>query len=292
MNRFSNRTFVTLALLGLASSSVVAQQREVAKPAATPHIIGAAKLIIGDVKQNQTYYEQMFGMKEVSHFSSAGVYDEPIMGLQEGDARLALFSPLAEKPIKKSQYPVVLIYTAEFDAITKRIEDAKQPLNRLPASQSGTFRIAIARDPSGNAVEILSRPGKTEVGGSKLIVDDRQKAEDFYIRIFGAAAGQRFKTAAYDEVLMQFGQGPFLALFQPLTEAPLPKSRFPVVAIYTTDFDAVLKRVQDAGLGYREIKSSSPDSRIIIAQDPAGNAIEIIRRAPGAPASLAPPAKK
>jgi catechol 2,3-dioxygenase-like lactoylglutathione lyase family enzyme len=245
-------------------------------------MIGAAKLIIGDVKKTQAFYEQMFGMKEVNHYSSADLYDEPIMGFEgrglEDGARLALFSPKAEPALAKSQYPVALIYTPQFDELTKRIEDARYPLQRLPAAQSGTFRIAIARDPSGNAIEILARPGKPAVGGSKLIVDDRQKAEDFYALIFGVKPMQRFQTPSYDEVLMSFGDGAWLALFQPKAEVPLPKSQFPVVAIYTKEFDVVLKRVTDAGLGFRNVKTGTPDSKIIIAKDPAGNAVEIIKR--------------
>ncbi len=282
MHHILKRLFAAVGVIGLAAgSNAFAQQNPKpvdTQPVTSTHIIGAAKLIIGDVKQNRDYYEKMFGMKEIAHYSSEGVYDEPIMGFSQG-ARLALFSPKAEAPIKKSQFPVALIYTSDFDALVKRIEDAKYPIQRLPTAQSGTFKIAIARDPSGNAIEILSRPGLIpEVGGSKLIVDDRQKAEDFYAKVFGAKTGQRYVTATYDEVLMQFGAGPFLALFQPKAEAPLPKSRFPVVAIYTSEFDAVLKRVVELGFGYRDVKTSSPDSRIIVAQDPAGNAIEIIRR--------------
>jgi len=241
--------------------------------------IGAAKLIIGDVRQNQAYFEQMFGMKEVDHFSAPAVYDEPIMGFEDG-ARLALFSPQAEAVLKKSAFPVALIYTPDWDALVKRLQDAKYPVERLDSAQSGRFKIAIARDPSGNALELFSRPGKWEVGGAKLIVDDRQKAEQFYQAVFAATPGQRFKTSAYDEVLMNLGGGPFLALFQPLSEAPLPKSKYPVVAIYTQEFDAVLKRVMDAGFGYREVATGRPDLRIIVAKDPAGNAVEIIRRSP------------
>lgn len=279
MARNSKQFFAALLVCGLVLCGIARLQESAAasKPAVSPHTIGAAKLIIGEVKANQEFYEKMFGLKEVSHYSAEGVYDEPIMGFGEG-ARLALFSPKAEAPLKKSQYPVALIYTPDFDGLTKRIEEAKQPLLRLPASQSGPFRIAITRDPSGNAIEILARPGKAEVGGSKLIVDDRQKAEDFYVRIFGVKPGQRFKTAAYDEVLMNFGEGPFLALFQPKDETPLPKSRFPVVAIYTSEFDAVVKRIVAEGLGYRDVKTSTPNLRIIVAKDPAGNAIEIISR--------------
>lgn len=272
---------LAVTALGLLSSGACLAQSAAptaASPASTsPHSIGAAKLIIGDVAKTQSFYEQMFGMKELRRYSDPELYEEPIMGFDSG-ARLALFSPKAEAALQKSLYPVALIYTPEFDALTKRLEDAKQPLQRLPASQSGPFRIAITRDPSGNAIEILARQGKAEVGGSKLIVDDRQKAEDFYAQIFNVKPTQRYKSPAYDEVLMGFGEGAFLALFQPLNEAPLPKSRFPVVAIYTTQFDAVLQRVTERGLGYRTVKTSTPGQRIIIAQDPAGNAVEVISR--------------
>jgi catechol 2,3-dioxygenase-like lactoylglutathione lyase family enzyme len=243
--------------------------------------IGAVKLIVGDVKENQTYFEHMFGMKEVDHYSDRALYDEPIMGFDEG-AHLALFSPRQEPQLKRSAFPVALIYTPDLEGLLIRMQDAKYPARMLDAAQSGPFKIAIARDPSGNAIELLARPGKWAVGGAKLIVSDRQKAEEFYTKIFNATPGQRYKTPAYDEVVMNIGDGPFLALFQPLVEAPLPKSKYPVVAIYTSEFEAVVKRVTDAGLGYREVSAGRPDLRIVVATDPAGNAVEIIRRAPAA----------
>lgn len=263
-----------LATFACLSALTVSAAEPPAAPG--PHTLGAAKLIIGDVKANQAFYEQMFGMKEVGHYSADGVYDEPIMGFGDG-ARLALFSPAKEAALKKSQYPVALIYTAQFDAVVKRIQDAKHPIQRLPPAASGPYRIAIARDPSGNAIEIFARDNGSEaVGGAKLIVADRQKAEDFFVQVFGAKPVQRYNTAGYDEVLLGFNQG-FVALFQPKNEAPLPKSQFPVVAIYTTQFDAVLERVKQIGLGYREVKASA-GSRIIIAKDPSGNGVEIIAR--------------
>jgi len=271
---------LSLAAGAMAQSSAPVNPTPTATiPAGQAHIIGAAKLIVKDAAASKAYYEQYFGMKQVSYYSGKDVYVEPIMGFDSG-ARLALFQPLAEAQIKRAGAPVALIYTPDFEKLVKGLEDAKQRVTRLPAAQSGTFKIAIARDPSDNAIEILSREGKLEVGGSKLIVDDRAKAEAFFAKIFGAKPGPRYVTSTYDEVLMLFGEGPFLALFQPKNEAPLPKSQFPVVAIYTTEFDAVKKRVEEAGLSYRDVKTSSPNSRIIIARDPAGNAIEIIHRAP------------
>jgi catechol-2,3-dioxygenase len=269
---------MSFAALGGASAAEQKSAMPAAKiDAPLPHRIGAAKLIIGDVKQTQAFYESMFGMKEVAHYSGKDVYDEPIMGFAAG-ARLALFSPLAEPQLKKSQYPVALIYVPELEPVASKIEGAKYTLRRLPPSQSATFKIAIATDPSGNQIEILERAGKPmEVGGSKLIVDSREKAETFYAKVFGVQPTARYKTAAYDEVLMGFGAGAWLALFEPKSEAPLPKSEFPVIAIYTSDFEGVLARIKEIGLGYRDVKTSSPKARIIIAKDPAGNAVEVIR---------------
>jgi catechol-2,3-dioxygenase len=269
-----------VASLIVAVSAVHAAEpaAKVADAAVAPSTIGAAKLIVSDLPKSQEFFEKMFGMKEVAHYNSDKVYDEPIMGFDSG-ARIALFNPKAEAVLKKSAAPVVLIQTPEFEAVVKRIQDAKYPIMRLPASPSSELVIAIATEPSGNKVEILSRPNEPySVGGSKLIVNDRQKDEDFFATVFGVKPLRRFQTQGYDEVLMDFGSGPWVALFQSKTEGPLEKSAFPVVAIYTTDFDNVFKRVQELGLGFREVKSTQLNSKIIIAKDPSGNGIEIIKK--------------
>jgi len=67
-----------------------------------------------------------------------------------------------------------------------RMQDAKYPVRMLDAAQSGPFQIAIAHDPSGNAIEFAGTTRKWAVGGAKLIVSDRQKAEEFYTKIFNA----------------------------------------------------------------------------------------------------------
>ena len=273
----AKRTGLFVAYLLVIGTAAAQPGAGDSNPSGSAHEVGAAKLIVEDLKEAQGYFEEYFGMTEVQHYDTER-FEESIMAFDEG-ARLALFAPKIEGPLKKSQYPVVLIYTPEFDALAKRIEEGGQPIRHLPSSASGRFRIAIAQDPSGNSVEILARDGQPmAVGGSKLIVNDRKEAEEFYIRTLGLTPGNRYTTEAYDEVIMGFGAGPFLALFEPKAEAALKKSIFPVVAIYTTEFDAVLERIDEAGLGYRMVPTSTPDRRIIVAQDPAGNAIEIISR--------------
>jgi catechol 2,3-dioxygenase-like lactoylglutathione lyase family enzyme len=274
MSAMTAKHFSTTALTALLWLACAAQSADA--PMAL-NKIGAVKLIIGDVRENQSYFEQMFGMKEIDHYSDQA-YDEPIMGFDDG-AHLALFSPKQDPPLKKSAFPVALMYTPDLAVLVKRIQDAKYPVRLLDAAQTGALKIAIARDPSGNAIELVERPGVLRVGGAKLIVNDRQKAEEFYAAIFDATPGQRYRTSAYDEVLLNLGEGPFLALFQPLQEPALAKSKYPVVAIYSSEFEAVVKRIADAGLGYREVPTIRAGMRIIVATDPAGNAIEIIRRA-------------
>lgn len=266
----------SIALTAMFTATIV--NAEETKPAAVekPHYIGASKLIVADLAKTQAFYETMFGMKEKKRYDyNVDLFEETIMGFDKG-ASLALFAPnpKAEAPLKKSLYPVVLIYTPEFDAVTARIKDAGHPIQVL--ANVGALKIAITRDPSGNAVEVYARDGAYEVGGAKLIVEDRKKAEAFYADILGATVGRYLNSPVYDEVLMGVGEGPFLALFQPLNEDPLEKSRFPVVAFYTTQFDKVLEKIEAQGYGYRHVKTQTPGMRIIIAKDPSGNAIELI----------------
>jgi catechol 2,3-dioxygenase-like lactoylglutathione lyase family enzyme len=256
-------------------SLLISNFAQAAEPtaAAAPHALAAAKVIVGDMKENQAFYQQNFGLKEVGRERSEGKYDEVILGFGAG-THLALFSSPQETALQKSRYPVVLIYTPDFETIVKRLEDTKQPVRRLPQSQSGPYRIAIARDPSGNAVEILAREQGPAIGAAKLIVADRQKAEQFYVQVFGAKPLQYFNTPAYDEVLLGF-DGAMLALFQPKDEAPLPKSKFPVVAFRTSAFDPVLGHLKKAGLDAREV-GLPKDVHLIIAKDPSDNVFEVI----------------
>ena len=244
--------------------------------------IGAAKLIVDDLVETQAFYETLFGMQEVRRYDyDLDTFEETIMGFGSG-ARLALFAPNheVEKPLKKSQFPVVLIYSPEFDAVMSKLVEMEIPHRTIPTGENGP-KIVIARDPSGNAVEVYGVDGgEYKVGGSKLIVDDRPKAEAFYKHIFNAQSGQVYAAkGVYDEVLMDFQSGgTWLALFQPLAEDPLPKSRFPLTAFYTTDYDNVLARLEKEGYGYRTVATKTPGLRIVIARDPSGNAIEIIAR--------------
>ena len=156
---------------------------------------------------------------------------------------------------------------------TACVDDLPQPVELHSGEATGGVRLAIVRDPSGNAIELVEREGPPAVGGARLIVRDRAEAEEFFVRIFGATPEQRIQTDTFDEVFMNVGQGMFVALFEPTGVASLPKSENPVVAIYSTEFDAVLERVKAGGLRVRERSAG-----MFFADDPSGNVVEVVRQ--------------
>lgn len=271
--RYSKQAVVALVITALSiAATAVGQQAPT-----SPHQVRTTKFTIDDVDKNIAFYEGMLGMTEVNRFAPAGgALVEPFMGFTDASQRVGLLAFKEHEVIEKSPYPVTVIYTGEFEALSARFEKAQTPLVLLPTANRSGVRTAIARDPSGNAIEIIDRPGAPGIAGSRLIVDDRQTEEDFFVRIFGetgVAPGQRFKSEAFDEVRMHFGEGMFVALFEPKGIAPLPKSEHPVVAIYSTDFDAVLARVKAEGLGLQEY-----GTHMFLAKAPSGNVIEVVRQ--------------
>ena len=258
----------TIAFMSV-SAAAAGQDAPASQTAPSPHQVRTAKFTIDDVETTKAFYEDLAGMTEVSRFVAEGRLVEPFMGFGDG-GRIGLLAYTRKETIEKSPYPVAVVYTPDLDELARRFEDARYPLTLLSEADTAGVRIAIASDPSGNAIEFVERAGAPAVGGSRLIVDDRQEAEEFFVRIFGVTPGLRFQTEAFDEVLMNFGAGMFVALFEPKGVPPLPKSEHPVVAIYTTEFDAVLQRVTDEGLGHRRIRT------ILLANDPSGNVVEVV----------------
>ena len=277
VTRYPRQAVLAFMITALSvSAGAAGQDTPASESAKSPHVVRTTKFTIGDVDKNTAFYEEMLGMTEVSRYAPAGgSLVEPMMGFDEPGRRVGLLGFKEQETIEKSPYPVSVISVADFDGLVTRFEKAQYPLTLLPASDTGGIRIAIANDPSGNAIELIDSDGPSAVTGSRLIVDNRQKEEEFFVRIFGetgVAPGQRFETEAFDEVLMDFGGGMFVALFEPKGIAPLPKSEHPVVAIYSTEFDAVLERVKAEGLGLREYGRG-----MFLATAPSGNVVEVVR---------------
>lgn len=266
-------TILLFAGFAVYGNSALAQDGE---SFISPHFVSAPKLIVDDLDRAENFYKTFLGVKEIRRIdTSLEVFDETIMGYGEG-ARIALFEPNpdVEAALSKSQHPVVLFNTPHLRAITDRLEATGYPVRYIGSETSEGLFIGITEDPAGNVVEIVSRGDTPNVGGSKLIVRDRQESEYFYSRVFNVPPLRYYKSDSYDEVLMNFGEGPFIALFESKVEPRLAKSRFPLVAIRTSDYDGVIARLKEEGLGMSEY---SPD-RITMATDPSGNIIEIIRQ--------------
>ena len=107
----------------------------------------------------------------------------------------------------------------------------------------------------------------------RLSVRPYLESETFFEQVFNVKPGRRIRTATFDEVFIEFGDGPFLALYEVLNEEPLAKSWYPVVAIYSSDYDGVLERIKKLGLGVRE-----RGDRVLFANDPSGNVVEVVRQ--------------
>ena len=240
---------------------------------ASPHTVRTTKFTIADVDESTLFYEDLIGLTEVGRFEDIGRIVEPFMGFGDGGARIGLLRYDEQETLPKSPHPVSVLLVPDLDSVMQRFHDAQYPIKEYSGEITGGIRIAIAHDPAGNGIELVESPGPPRVAGARLIVDNLQEAEDFFIQVFNVKAGQRIKTDAFDEVFMQFGDGPFVALYEPLNEAPLAKSWYPVVAIYSTDYDAVLKRLKALGLGVRE-----RGGRVLFANDPSGNVVEVVRQ--------------
>lgn len=271
---FSFRILCVLVFLAHATYTVAAEKVQ----HTSAHTIAAPKVIVGDLKLSEDYYKTFYGMQAHSTIDTYVDEFEETLLVDVNGTLLALYKvvPSVEMPLKKSQHPVVLFNTEDLKDITDPLETAGFTVEYFGEEEGDDLYIAFTKDPAGNVVEIISKnAGATVISGSKLNVDNRQQAEDFYSRIFSVVPLMYFeKEGDYDEVLMNFGAGPFLALFESKTEPPLPKSKFPVVAITTTDYNQVIARLKLEGLPTKELEPGN----LMLANDPSGNVIEIIRR--------------
>ncbi len=266
------RSFASLLAFGLAALLFAPPAR--AQDASVPHSVRTTKFTITDVDASKAFYE-LIGLREVNRFESGGLI-EPFMAFDEEGGRIGLLHFAEPETIEKTVLPVSIIWVPDLDPLFARFEAADYPIQELSDEVTGGLRIAVASDPSGNAIEMVEREGPPRVAGAQLIVDDRAAAEEFFGRIFGVEPGRRLQTDTVDEVFFDFDGGMFVALLEwkDTAQATFPRSEQPVVAIYTIDFDAVRDRVKAGGLRIREFGDG-----MLLATDPSGNVVEVVRQA-------------
>jgi catechol 2,3-dioxygenase-like lactoylglutathione lyase family enzyme len=117
----------------------------------------------------------------------------------------------------------------------------------------------------------------------RYMVDDVEKAVDFYTTHFGFTVGTNAIPAFADVV-----RGPLrLLLSGPRSSAgrPMPDGRTPEpggwnrIHFVVDDIAAETERLRAAGVGFRNDIVSGPGGRQILLEDPAGNPIELFQPA-------------
>ena len=239
----------------------------------SPHAVRTTKFTISDVDESKVFYEELIGLSEVGRFEDKGRIVEPFMGFGDGGARIGLLRYDEQESLPKSTVPVSVLSLPDLDPVLQRFKAAAYPIQEYSGDVTGGIRIAIAHDPAGNGIELVEVPGVPRVIGARLVVDNLEESEDFFERVFNVVPGRRIRTATFDEVFIEFGDGPFVALYEVMNEEPLAKSWYPVVAIYSSDYDGVLERLKKGGLGVRE-----RGDRVLFANDPSGNVVEVVRQ--------------
>ena len=267
----------TLAIILCSIATLTMSLSVSAQQSALPHELRTTKFTVSDVDATVAFYVDLIGMEEVGRFAPAGgSLIEPFMGFGDGVMRIGLLGFAEVEDIEKTSHPVSVVMIPDLDAVAARMEGTKHSLNIMSIDVGGgnSIRIGFTTDPSGNTIELVEiADAPPQVSGARLIVDDRAAVEEFFVRIFGLTPGRRIVTDDFDEVFFDFGDGKFVALYEPKGEAALPKSKDPVVAIYSSEFDEVLERVKAGGLGLTEYGNF-----MFLANDPSGNVVEVVRR--------------
>ena len=233
------------------------------------HTVTTTKFTVEDAEVSKAFYEDFLGIPELRRYVEEGRLVEPFMGWSE-DGRIGLLDFAKKETLQKSLAPVSAISVPDLEEVAARFENAGK---QFPRYNVDGVRLAIVNDPSGNAIEIVEVEGPPAVTGARLIVEELAAAEEWFLEVFDVEPDNRIVTDNFDEVFLKMGAGLFLALYEPKYEAPLPKSNYPVVAIYSTDYDGVLERVKARGLPVRERGNA-----VLFASDPSGNVVEVVRQ--------------
>tara|TARA_B100000029_G_scaffold478820_1_gene525277 strand:+ start:120 stop:929 length:810 start_codon:yes stop_codon:yes gene_type:complete len=239
----------------------------------TPHTVRTTKFTISDVDESKVFYEDLIGLTEVGRFEDVGRIVEPFMGFGDNGARIGLLRYDEQESLPKSTVPVSVLSLPDLDPVIERFKAASYPIQEYSGEVTGGIRLAIAHDPAGNGIELVEVPGEPSVIGARLVVDNLEASEAFFKQVFNVLPGRRIRTDMFDESFLEFGDGPFVALYEVLNQEPLAKSWYPVVAIYSSDYDGVLQRIKKLGLGVRE-----RGDRVLFAKDPSGNVVEVVRQ--------------
>jgi catechol 2,3-dioxygenase-like lactoylglutathione lyase family enzyme len=122
-----------------------------------------------------------------------------------------------------------------------------------------------------------------ELVNVRYMVDDVEKAVDFYTTVFGFTVRTNFAPAFADVVRGNLR----LLLSGPKSSAgrPMPNGRTPEpggwnrIHFIVDDIDAEIERLRAADVKFRNDVISGPGGQQILLEDPAGNPIELFQPA-------------
>jgi predicted enzyme related to lactoylglutathione lyase len=117
----------------------------------------------------------------------------------------------------------------------------------------------------------------------RYMVDDVGRAVDFYTANFGFSVRSDFAPAFADVVrgnLRLLLSGPTSSAGRPMPDGRTPEpGGWNRIHLIVEDIAAESKRLRDAGVKFRNDIVSGPGGQQILAEDPAGNVIELFQPA-------------
>jgi catechol 2,3-dioxygenase-like lactoylglutathione lyase family enzyme len=122
-----------------------------------------------------------------------------------------------------------------------------------------------------------------ELVNVRYMVDDVEKAVDFYTTVFGFTVRTNFAPAFADVVrgnLRLLLSGPKSSAGRPMPDGRRPEpGGWNRIHFIVDDIDAEIERLRAADVKFRNEVVSGPGGRQILAEDPAGNPIEVFQPA-------------
>jgi catechol 2,3-dioxygenase-like lactoylglutathione lyase family enzyme len=122
-----------------------------------------------------------------------------------------------------------------------------------------------------------------ELVNVRYMVDDVEKAVDFYTSVFGFTVRTNFAPAFADVVrgnLRLLLSGPKSSAGRPMPDGRTPEpGGWNRIHFIVDDIDAEVERLRAADVKFRNEVISGPGGRQILLEDPAGNPIEVFQPA-------------
>lgn len=121
----------------------------------------------------------------------------------------------------------------------------------------------------------------------RYLVDDVAAAVDFYTSHFGFEVNTNYPPAFADVTrgnLRLLLSGPQSSAGRPMADGERPQpGGWNRIHLITAELDREVERLKSEGVPFRNDVVSGPGGRQILAQDPAGNLIELFQPAEQAP---------